>query len=120
MKATVTTPSLTKDQVVKLLERNWNHRQYVVGSIKDFAFRLDTESAFAFSRMLPKEVMEKLAENTFFSDKIIDCYLQVKEGGPVEEVIKTTQLEEKFLSSRLAEMLKYVGKVEIDGVMMVT
>jgi hypothetical protein len=104
------TVALTKEQVVELLERNWQRRRYVVSSIKNFVYSLEEKNAFVISRLLPKEVVEKLAEDVSFSDKILDCHKKISESGPVNEVIATRQLEETFLTNSLSELIKIVDK----------
>lgn len=101
----------TKEQVAELLERNWQRRRYVVSELKNYVSQLEERNAYVVSRLLPKEVVEKLAEDVSFSDKILDCYKKISEGGPVNEVVATRQLEETFLSnSIIKDLLRIVDK----------
>ena len=103
------TLTISKEEVVALLEKNWQRRRYVVSSIRDYVFRLDEKNAYVVSRLLPKEVVEKLAEDVSFADKVLDCHKRISESGPVNEVVATRQLEETYLNNSLAELLKYVN-----------
>jgi hypothetical protein len=85
---------------------------FVAGDIKEYLLGLSEEKAFAASRLLPKDILERLL--TFrdigpFADKILDYHIQIAKEGPLVEATKAKLADEQFLVTHAVELLKYMG-----------
>lgn len=113
------TTILSKEELVLLIERAHTRRMFVAADIKDYVTNLPEEKAFAVSRLLPKDILEKLttyretgndaAWNRLFSDKILDFHAKISKEGPLVEVAKAKLADEQFLITHSVELLKVMG-----------
>ena len=124
----VTVPErMTVESMKILLQRNYDRRSYVVDSIRDYVYNLPKLAAYSMSRLLPSEVVEKLASahnGGAFADKILDCHLDVvasvdncKEVTPEtrEGAIKTCQetIDTTFLKNgAFRGLLTLIGRLD--------
>lgn len=113
------TTLMSREELVLLIERAYNRRMFVAADIKDYVTNLPEEKAFAVSRLLPKEVLNKLttyretgndaAWNRLFADKIIDYHSSISKEGPLVEVAKAKLADEQFLVTHSRELLVMLG-----------
>lgn len=99
---------VSKEQFAKLLTEGYEKRAFVVGHLKDFSFHLNEMEAYAFNRIVPKELMSKLLmdrQSKMLMDKILDYHSKISKDGPVAEVEATKVAEETFLTSKGLELL---------------
>ena len=108
MKPTVLLP---REEVVSLIQRAFNRRMFVASDIKEYVSSLSPEKAFAASRLLPKEVLEKLLNHRdqTFADKIVDFHSEISKEGPLVEAVKTKLADEQFLVTHSVEFLRVMG-----------
>ena len=106
------TTLLSKEELVLLIQRAHNRRMFVAGDIKEYVLNLSEEKAFAISRILPKDILERLLAARDigpFADKILDYHIQIAKEGPLVEVAKSKLADEQFLVTHSAELLKVMG-----------
>src|ERR1035437_7495626 len=106
------TAVLSREELVLLIQRAHNRRMFVAGDIKEYVLSLSEEKAFAASRLLPKDILERLL--TFrdmgpFTDKILDYHIKISKEGPVVELAKATLADNQFLVTHSIELLKFMG-----------
>jgi len=113
------TTLLSREELVLLIERAYNRRMFVASDIKDYVTNLPEDKAFAVSRLLPKDILNKLttyretgndaAWNRLFADKILDYHTSISKEGPLVEVAKAKLADEQFLVSHSTELLTVMG-----------
>lgn len=102
----------SRDEFVKVLDQYHRRRAYVAQDLLEYVNSLPEESAFALSRMLPTEILSKLASHRLgglFADKILDYHLSISKEGPLVEMTKVAQAEQLFLATRASELLNVIG-----------
>lgn len=110
------TTMISKEEFAKTLTDGYEKRHFIVSHLKDFAFHLNEAEAFAFARLLPKELVKKLLSDRqmgVFMDKIQDHHSKISVGGPVAELEATKVAEEAFLAGKGAELLTQLSPAKI-------
>lgn len=102
---------MSTEELTKLINQKYQQRAFIADDLKEYVSILIPEKAFALSRLLPKEILEKLlimrgAEA--FGNNIIEYYTKISVDGKLLEPI-AKQAEELFLISHSAELLKLLG-----------
>ena len=106
-----TLTKVTKEDFAQQLTQGFNSRKFIISDIRNVTERLNGYEAFAFSRLLPKEILEKLLQEKSigpFVDKILDYHIVMAKGGPLVEVANTQKAEETFLATCAGELLAYL------------
>lgn len=106
----------SKEEFTKILREGYENRVFIVGHLKDFTFHLSTQEAYVFSRLVPKELIEKLLSDRQmgpFMDKVLDYHKQISLKGPVAELEATKAAEETFLAGKGFELLSKLLLVKV-------
>lgn len=103
-----TTVLLSKEEFVEKINQGYNRRMFILSEIKEAIADYAPYEAFALSRLLPKEILNRLlAERNIgtFTDKLLDFHVEMSKGGPLVELENTSIAEKTFLAIRGPELL---------------
>jgi hypothetical protein len=101
---------MSKEELTKLIDQKYQRRVFIVSDIKEYVTSIPSEKAFALSRLLPKEILEKLLSAygaEAFGNNIIEYFNKISVEGKIPEAV-VKQVEEDFLvthSNRLLEII---------------
>jgi hypothetical protein len=99
MKTTVA--PLSKEEFTTKIRQGYDRRQFILDDLKKASSSLSDMEAFALSRLVPKDILERLLADRMsgaLCDKIVDYHLKIKATGLIDEVKCTKEAEETFLS----------------------
>ena len=102
---------MSKDELTKLIDTKYQRRAFIAADIKDYVNGLLLDKAFALSRILPKEVLEKvlgLRGTEAFADNIIEYASLITIDGKLIEPL-AAQVEELFLVTHASEFVKVIN-----------
>lgn len=102
---------MSRDELTKLIDLKYQRRTFIADDIKEFVSNLPPEKAFALSRLLPKEILEKVLNMRgaeAFGNNIIEYYNKFAVDGKLpDDIVKT--VEELFLVTHSAELVKVIS-----------
>lgn len=107
----VKTHLMTKDELTQTIDLKYRRRTFIADDIKEYVTSLSPEKAFALSRLLPKEVLDKVLNMRgaeAFGDNVIEYSQLISVQGKLLETI-AQQTEELFLVTHSVEFIKQLG-----------
>jgi len=102
---------LSREDIVLLLERARSRRMFSAEDLREFASNLPDDKAFALSRLLPKDIQEKLLSHRdqTFADKVLNFWSSISKEGALVEVTKAKVADDQFLVTHAIPLLTLIG-----------
>lgn len=102
---------MSREELTSLIGEKYRRRNFVPSDIKDYVNSLPVEKAFALSRLLPKEILEKLLNmrgTDIFANNIIEYASKITSNSKLLEPL-AKQAEELFLVTHSSELVTMLG-----------
>ena len=102
---------MSREELTSLIGEKYRRRNFVPSDIKDYVNSLPVEKAFALSRLLPKEILEKLLNmrgSDIFANNIIEYASKITSNSKLLEPL-AKQAEELFLVTHSSELVTMLG-----------
>jgi len=105
-------PTEVKEGVSDLFRKAYAQRKFSVDSVKEFAYSLKDEKAFAFSRIAPKELLEEVIKGqrgSIFCDHILN-FNDTLDPDREKRAKQIADVEVLFLASHGHHLTGFIGE----------